>query len=420
MLFNARVLLFLQRSLLACVLASPALLVGCGEEDTASGRTRTNNGANTDDDGAEDDAEDDQPTDDADDTTVVKRDAGTVKKDGGSTVKKDAGDTATKPDAGDSAGELDGGDTSIETDAGDPSTQPDAAVVKTPDAGGSKSPDAGKVKDAGSGNPPKADAGQPVDPGPGPDDPAPTEASATAMGPRKVSTYTSGYPDAPEYFDSTMHYPEGDGPWPAIAIVPGFVSPQSTIQKWGPFLASHGIVTFTIGTNLPTDDPNARAAALWAAIGTIKGENTRDGSPIKGKLDLKRLAVAGWSMGGGGALLTGQAHPELKAIIAFCPWSPGAWFLTITAPTLFLAAQNDTLAGGQSQGFYNSIPLTTPKMLWERAGATHFQNDPSFEMGAQGRYGLSWLKTYLVGDQRYKQFLLVKAPNASDFQTNLR
>jgi hypothetical protein len=419
MLFNTRVYLFLQRSLLACVLASPILLAGCGGEDSDGGGTRTNNGASTDED--EDGAEDGEPSDDGDDTQVAKRDAGNAgKKDAGSTGKRDAGDTAAEPDAGDGAGKPDGGKASIEADAGNTSAKPDAGVVNTPDAGGSTSPKPGEVKDAGSSTPPKPDAGQPVDPDPVSNDPAPTEASATAKGPLKVTTYISGYPDAPEYADSTMHYPEGDGPWPAIAIVPGFVSPQASIQAWGPFLASHGIVTLTIGTNLPTDDPNARATALWAAIGTIKGENTREGSPLKGKLDLKRLAVAGWSMGGGGALLTGQAHPELKAIIAFCPWSPGSLFLTIRAPTLFLAAQNDTLAGGQSQGFYNSIPFTTPKMLWERAGATHFENDPTFEMGAQGRYGLSWLKTYLVGDERYKQFLLVKAPNASDFQTNVK
>ena len=59
-------------------------------------------------------------------------------------------------------------------------------------------------------------------------------------------------------------------------------------------------------------------------------------------------------------------------------------------------------------------------MLWERSNADHFANDPDNNMGAQGRYGLSWLKVYLEGDARYKQFLLEMPPVASDFKTNVK
>ncbi|MDB4989847.1 MAG: hypothetical protein JWN04_5025, partial [Myxococcaceae bacterium] len=166
--------------------------------------------------------------------------------------------------------------------------------------------------------------------------------------------------------------------------------------------------------------PSARSEALLGAIKTIKGEQTRDGSPLKGRLDLDRMAIAGWSWGGGGMLIALNTHPEFKAAIALCPWASGATFPNIKTPVLFLAAANDTIAAGQSQPFYDSIPDSTPKMLWERSDAGHFDNDPSYEMGAVGRYGLSWLKVHLVGDQRYKQFLLTKAPNASDWKTNLK
>ncbi|MDB4975808.1 MAG: poly(ethylene terephthalate) hydrolase, partial [Myxococcaceae bacterium] len=191
-------------------------------------------------------------------------------------------------------------------------------------------------------------------------------------------------------------------------------------QMWGPFLASHGIITFTIGTNTPADQPPDRSVALLGAIDTIKAENARADSPIKGKVDTGRLGIGGWSMGGGGTLITLSSHPEFKAAIAFCPWDPGATFPKITTPIIFLAAKNDELAAGQSQPFYDSIPASTPKILWERSDADHFNNDPSFEMGAMGRYGLSFLKVYLEGDDRYKQFLLVKAPNASDWRSTVK
>ena len=44
-------------------------------------------------------------------------------------------------------------------------------------------------------------------------------------------------------------------------IVPGIASPESSIQDWGPFYASHGIVAMTIGTNHLLEQPAGRGAA---------------------------------------------------------------------------------------------------------------------------------------------------------------
>jgi dienelactone hydrolase len=368
---DKRLLRYLQHGLLSFALAAP-LLTGCGE---------------------------DAPSTDNDEDTVEPGDGDEDPEDTGG--KKDGGTGTTPPKGNPKPGTTgDGGTGKPGTTTGDGGTGKPGTTTGGLDGGGTTPTDPGQ-------------------PGPQTGD-APTEASVSKMGTYAVKTYTSGYAEAPEYLDATMHYPDAAGTFPAIAIVPGFLSAQATIQKWGPFLASHGIITFTIGTNSPADQPDARATALWGAIGTIKSENARADSPIKGKVDLSRLAVGGWSMGGGGVLLATSAHPELKAGIAFCPWSPGATFPKITTPILFLAALNDQLAKGQSQPFYDSIPASTPKMLWEKSDADHFANDPDQEMYAQGRYGLSWLKVYLAGDDRYKQFLLVKPPNASDFKTNVK
>ena len=80
----------------------------------------------------------------------------------------------------------------------------------------------------------------------------------------------------------------------------------------------------------------------------------------------------------------------------------------------------DILAGGQSQGFFDSIPESTPKMLFEVAGGPHdIANDPSSANGEIGRYGLSWMKVFLEGDERYRQFLLETPSSESDFRDNL-
>jgi len=252
---------------------------------------------------------------------------------------------------------------------------------------------------------------------------APTAESASKPGPYKHKSYgqADGLRDGPNYSSQTLWMPEdGTPPYAAVAIVPGWVSSEADIADWGPFLASHGIVALTIGTNNPPADlPAQRKDALLDALETIKAENTRDGGPLKGKLDLNRLGVMGWSMGGGGAVLAGLEHPELKAVIGLAAWGE------IPAPdmkpaTMLIAGGNlpiDSLAGGQSQATYDSMKGSNPRLIYQVETGDHWvANNPAHENGSIGRFGLAWLKTYLVGDSRYKQFLSVKPAGASDFR----
>jgi dienelactone hydrolase len=251
--------------------------------------------------------------------------------------------------------------------------------------------------------------------------PAPTVDSASNRGTYTVQTYTSGFRNGPDYADATIHYPtNAEAPFAAVAVVPGYLSLQSSIQTWGPFLASHGIVTMTIGTNSTSDPPATRSRALLDALETLKTENGRSGGQLMGKLDTSRLGLMGWSMGGGGTLISVNAHPELKAAVTLCAWSPGTPFTNNKVPTLLFASLGDPLAGGQSQGFYTSIPQTTPKMLIEVPGGDHyFANNPAGANRQVGRYGLSWMKVFLEGDERYRQFLKTPPTGTTAFQSNL-
>jgi dienelactone hydrolase len=242
-------------------------------------------------------------------------------------------------------------------------------------------------------------------------------------GPYKLESYSDGYRNGPAYADSTINYPtDAEPPFALVVVVPGFVSPQSSIASWGPFLASYGIVTMTIGTNLPTDAPGARKDALIDAMQSLKEENDRSGSPLEGKLDTSFTATMGWSMGGGGTLLVANENPELKATISLCGWNPGYPYSMIKSPALMFASLGDPLAGGQSQGFYRSIPDGTPKMLIELGAADHFvANNPNSTSGTVGRYGLAWLKVFLEGDERYRKFLTQEpAVATTDFQSNVK
>jgi dienelactone hydrolase len=236
-----------------------------------------------------------------------------------------------------------------------------------------------------------------------------------------------------------IFYPVGaTAPFAALSIVPGFTAAESSIEDWGPFLASWGFVVMTFGTSNPSTGasdtsvlPPVREAALLDALTTIKGENTRSGSPLNGQIDVNRLGVAGWSMGGGGTLLAANSTPSLKACFAMEPWNPNTTYPMDTVPTLIFAGTSDGLAGPpMPQDQYMSIPSTTPKILYEVMNGTHYVSTSPTNSGTDmapdtvstptiARFGLSWLKVFLECDDRFRPFLLVKPSDAAEFDTTL-
>jgi dienelactone hydrolase len=257
----------------------------------------------------------------------------------------------------------------------------------------------------------------------------PTEASVTGNGEYMVMSYTeaAGLRNGPDYGDADalnggaeVYYPIGaTPPFGGVVVVPGFTALRADIAYWGPFLASHGIVTMAIDTNTTGDQPDVRSRALVDALVSLKAEHTRSGSPLEGKLDVMRMGVMGWSMGGGGTWITADSHPELKVAVSLCGWLIGSQGSRTTVPSLQLAVVADPLAAGMSQPIYAAIPEMTPKMLIEWNNGDHwFNNNPANGNKQVGRYGLSWIKVFLEKDERYRQFLKTMPMDSTDFQTN--
>lgn len=256
-------------------------------------------------------------------------------------------------------------------------------------------------------------------------DPTKDSASGAAMGPFKTGNLTMGYKDMPGFASGTIWYPTDEAakpPYACISVVPGFTAPESSIREWGPFLASYGIVTFTIMTNSATDQPDQRATALLDALESCKAENERTDSPLVGKIDKARLGVAGWSMGGGGTLIASSKTPSLKAAVSFAAWGPMGGAMNMV-PVLMFEATADPLAANMSDDYYMSTPDSVSKMLFEVEGAGHdVANSPKNQMGIIGLYGLSWFKVFLEGDMRFKQFLTAPKPSitTSKYKTNVK
>jgi pimeloyl-ACP methyl ester carboxylesterase len=237
----------------------------------------------------------------------------------------------------------------------------------------------------------------------------PTEQTASMPGPYRVMRYSTGVADSPDYGGYDVDYPaDATPPFAGVASIPGFIESRSAVIAWGPFLASHGFAVITVDPNSNLDSPASRAEALWAAVGSLKAENTRSAGPLFGKVDTTRLAVMGHSMGGGGTLQAASEHPELKAALPLEPWhSNSSSFAMIRVPTMIMAGQNDSVApiDQHATPFYAAIPATTNKVYVEFQGGSHFVADDPTANTTAAILGLSWFKVHLEGDTRYRPFI---------------
>ena len=236
-----------------------------------------------------------------------------------------------------------------------------------------------------------------------------------------------GMRDGPDYLGSTLYYPIGaDGPFSSLILVPGFVSPESAVSYWGPYLASHGIVVMTIGTNNLTDIPLDRAYALLDAVQTLQEENDRDSSPVFQLIDVNKISVGGHSMGGGGAQIAATLDGSLKSVISLNPWIQ-PWlvdydYLDHSVPHLIISGQDDTTSPVDEHAniHYDYTPNTTPKAIYEIENGSHSMGRfPSAANNYVGKIVLSWLSYFAIENDCYFPLILEYPEQASIYQNNL-
>lgn len=230
--------------------------------------------------------------------------------------------------------------------------------------------------------------------------PAPTSAALeAARGPFAVQQTTVGSQSG--FNGGTIYYPTdtSEGDFGAIAVSPGFLSPQAAIGWSGPRVASHGFVVITINTNGLFDFPGARADQLQAALDWLVAS-----SPVSDRIDGSRLGVAGHSMGGGGTLEAARDNPDMQAAVAWQPWHL-ANFSSMQTPSMIIGAQNDAVASvtSHAEPFYTQIPASAEKAYLELAGQGHGAGTQANV--TQAKYTVAWFKRYIDNDARYEQFL---------------
>ena len=250
---------------------------------------------------------------------------------------------------------------------------------------------------------------------------APTATSLGSDGPEAVASYSTGLPTSTAYKSLTVYYPStGSGPYVVVMMSPGLTEVLQYWLLWARRFASYGYVAVFVEANDTSADSEAmRADGLWAAIGSIKGENTRAGSPLLGKLS-GCIVTSGHSLGGGASLTIANSHPgDVKGALAFNPYDSTTTFSKIVAPTLILAGQSDTTAPPAQHGRrqYDSMSTTLSKEYVEITGGNH--QAALFPAAIPGQYAVSWIKFTVDGDARYRPFLDQAASGLSGFATPL-
>lgn len=241
--------------------------------------------------------------------------------------------------------------------------------------------------------------------------PAPTTASVQAVtGPFAVTTI-----DATNIFGAfgagKIYYPTdtSQGKFGVVAIAPGFLSNWAALNWMGTRIASQGFVVIGIDTNGLLDSPSSRGDQDLAAL-----QNVVKDTRLSNVVDPTRLAVAGWSMGGGGTLDAAVKSSTLKAAVAFAPYEFANTFSGDHVPSLIIGGSSDIVAPVSSMAipYYNAIPAE--KAYLELSGADHFF--PTSANTNVAEYTISWLKRFVDNDTRYEQFL---CPGPSTFLTGI-
>jgi dienelactone hydrolase len=181
--------------------------------------------------------------------------------------------------------------------------------------------------------------------------------------------------------------------------------------RYGGFLttiASHGFVV--MATAAEPGVTRATADILRKAVDWAEAENTRAESPLKGKINLDKIAVMGQSCGGFMSLELG-ADPRVDTIGVFNSGVQGnnmAQLAKLHGPVLLINGHERDFLMASSKATYDAIE-TLPAFYGARKGAGHTATVDHPGGGEWANVASSWLRWQFKNDKQAGKMFVGKS-----------
>ncbi|AUM14442.1 alpha/beta hydrolase [Ketobacter alkanivorans] len=159
-----------------------------------------------------------------------------------------------------------------------------------------------------------------------------------------------------------------------VTTLSGGLSNTKENMYWlaGHLVENNDMVVFAISASSNTSVGNYERAHK-SAVEMIESERNNPASPLYLRLD--KLALMGYSMGGGAVL--NAAHDlgsEVDAVVAMAPWEPSVFLGDVTADTLAIVGENDIVASpAYAEGAYGNLPDGINKAFMKLDNFGHLQ-----------------------------------------------
>ncbi len=189
---------------------------------------------------------------------------------------------------------------------------------------------------------------------------------------RNVAGLTITVTDGP--VGGTAYFPEEDGnlvagPLPLIIILPGFSASYIFYESYARHYVSHGFAVMGLDTRLNFFDAShaKEAVEVSQAINWIAAAAD---SPLKGRLDITKIAVSGHSKGGKVAFFAAAIDSRVDLVIGWDPSNSGG-------PPCYIA---DLLGGVMPELECNALPVA-PNCETAEPGIEHYMEAESLVLG---------------------------------------
>jgi predicted dienelactone hydrolase len=203
----------------------------------------------------------------------------------------------------------------------------------------------------------------------------------------------------------TVFYPSdiasSTGLYDTVTLSGGFSNTKEDMYWLANFLVQQNFIVFAVSAVNNYSVTNYKLTQE-DCFTLILSENENAKSPVYHKIG--KIGLIGYSMGGGAVLNAAEElGTQIDAVVALAPWGPSTELGSVTAPTLILVGDGDTVAPADTYAkpAYDNLPVTIDKACALIGnGFTHLDfngDDDTVQHPAKVMVG-AWLLYVLDGD----------------------